>query len=89
MPTRTFDRGDRHEIFHLAIEAFISWIPGRAEPSIDYDGDTVSLADACRLVWNCGDIVPGSYSDDLIEHVNAKQRTYAAFARAISTQLAE
>lgn len=82
-----FGRGDRHDIFHLAIEAFVNWLPGQSEPTIEYDEHELTLTDACNLVRNCFDIVPGQYVGDLLGVLDMKSRTYAAIAHAMRASL--
>ncbi len=82
-----FGRGDRHDIFQFAIEAFVNWLPGQPEPTIEYEEIELTLTDACKLVWHCTDIVPGRYFDDLLGVLDMKTRTYAAVARAMRASL--
>jgi hypothetical protein len=70
-----------------AFEAWLGWTTG-PEPTVEYEINYVprqiSISEACKLVWNCTDIVPGSLADPLIfEDIGIKSRTYAACARAI------
>lgn len=65
----------------------IAWNSG-PEPTVEYEINYVphqiSISDACKLVWNCTDIVGGSLVDLLItEGLDIKSITYAACARAI------
>lgn len=65
----------------------MNWFPGQPEPTIEYDEDELTITDACNLVWNCTDTVPGQYFDDLLGVLDMKRRTYAAVARAMRASL--
>jgi hypothetical protein len=56
------------------------------EFEINYDPQTITLSDACALVWNVTDILPGEYVD-LLADLGFKRRTYAAVARAMRKYL--
>jgi hypothetical protein len=54
------------------------------EYEIHYEPHEIPISRACKLVWNCTDIVAGSLPDQLlVEGLGIKSRTYAACARAI------
>ena len=54
------------------------------EYEIHYEPHEITVSRACKLVWNCTDIVPGLLMDQLLnEGLAVKRRTYAACARAI------
>jgi hypothetical protein len=70
-----------------AFEAWLGWTTG-PEPTVEYEVNYVprqiSISEACKLVWNCTDIVSGMFADPLIfEGLDIKTRTYAGCARAI------
>ena len=79
------NRGDRHECFQLAVQAFLHWTPGQPEPVIVHDSDKLTLKQACGAVWNCTDIFPGGQV--LPEDLGFRTSTYAAVARALHAQL--
>jgi hypothetical protein len=82
--TATHYPGHLRGVFDEAICAWLNWRPGEPEPKVEYDGEVISLSDACCLVWSCGDTLPGLLSDRLIEQgLPIKRRTYAAAARAM------
>jgi hypothetical protein len=71
-----------------AFESWAVWDGRGPEPTVEYEvhyePHEISLSRACKLVWNCTDIVPGSVIDRLVfEGLGVKSRTYAACARAI------
>jgi hypothetical protein len=49
--------------FLEAVEAYANWSPGDHPPTvareIRCEPHQISLADACRLVWNCTDVLSG------------------------------
>jgi hypothetical protein len=83
--------GHVRDTFISAIEAFIGWNGEGEEPTVEFEVNYVprqiSLTKACGLVWNCTDIMPGTYFDWLADYVDAKRRTYAACARAMMHEL--
>jgi hypothetical protein len=75
-----------------AFEAWLKWDGTLPEPTVEYETNYVprqiTISQACRLVWNCTDIVGGdlfawvqntAHSNDR----NIKTQTYAACARYI------
>lgn len=76
-----------------AFEAWLEWDGKGPEPTVQYETNyeprQISISQACGLVWNCTDIVPGDLFDylrsDLEQYygINIKTRTYAGCARAI------
>jgi hypothetical protein len=71
-----------------AFQAWVTWDGKSPEPTVEYEINyephQILTSDACKLVWNCTDIVPGFIVDPLIvEGLDIKNRTYAACARAI------
>ncbi len=86
---------DVRETFLDAVEAYWFWSRrGAALPpptlvrDIQSGSHPISLAQACRLVWHCSDILPGS-AFDMIERVGLQpgRRTYAAAARTMHAAL--
>jgi hypothetical protein len=51
----------------------------------------ISIAEACRLVWNCTDVLPGSKFHQLRDSLREppQGQTYAAAARALLHELRE
>lgn len=84
---RSYRRGERHDLFELAVNAYLGWDRCGALPIVEYDGDELLLADVCGLVWNLADIVPASVSDDVREYLDHKSTTYAAIARAMLDEI--
>ena len=78
---------------YLAAEAFTETAPGKHPPRVPfqvrYRDRTISVAEACGLVWNCTDIMPGSefaaLRDCLAEPPS--RQTYAAVAHALLREL--
>jgi hypothetical protein len=71
-----------------AFEAWASWDGAGPEPTVEYEihyePREIPISQACKLVWNCTDIVPGLVVDQLVlEGLEIKSSTYAACARAI------
>jgi hypothetical protein len=71
-----------------ALWAWIDWDGEGPEPTIEYEihyePREITISQACGLVWNCTDIVPGDLVDALCaEGLEIKRRTYAGCARAI------
>lgn len=86
MSSPNYPRRDRHEIFQLAVQVFATGWWGEP-PTIKYDEQELTLGDACCLVWNCSDILPGSVFDELRGTLDMKSSTYAAAARAMKASL--
>lgn len=88
MTNATYGRLARQDIFQLAIEEFLAWQQGDPEPTIDYDGQVLTLTEACNMARNLPDIYPASAGwDDLREVLDMKSATYAAVARALRRHL--
>jgi hypothetical protein len=70
-----------------AFEAWYHWDGKGPEPTVEYEihyePHDIPISRACKLVWNCTDIVPGDVFDLLVHDTAVKSRTYAACARAI------
>jgi hypothetical protein len=71
-----------------AVYAFMEWDGSGPEPTVEFEVSYVppeiSISQACGLVWNCTDIIPGHLFDWLIQDADLDIRgpTYAACARA-------
>src|SRR5262245_21907195 len=80
--------GHVRDAFIDALDQFEAWENGEPEPSIEIDGQALSLSEVCGLVWNCTDIMPAAVRNalkDLLDaHGDARcfRGTYAAGARA-------
>jgi hypothetical protein len=71
-----------------AFESWIDWDGTEPEPKVEYEihyePHEIPISRACKLVWNCTDILPGGLFDALVDAgLDIKRRTYAACARAI------
>jgi hypothetical protein len=79
-----------------AFHAWADWDGSSPEPTVEYEVHYVprqiSISQACGLVWNCTDILPGALFDSLqdtaqeIEHSYEpviRRQTYAACAQYI------
>jgi hypothetical protein len=86
--------GHVRDTFLQAIQAFADWDGEGAPPTvcreIKYAPHQISIAEACGLVWNCTDILPGSAFDAIADlELPVALRTYAAAARAMLAKLKE
>jgi hypothetical protein len=85
--------GHLRDTFRQAIEAFIACEPGAPLPLVPYEiryrERLISIAEACRLVWHCTDILPGVVLADLQDclSVAPASQTYAAAAHALLREL--
>lgn len=56
--------GHIRDTFLRAVEAMERWQPGKKPPTVEhevnYEPRQISLVEACHLVWNCTDVLPGS-----------------------------
>jgi hypothetical protein len=81
--------GHVRETFCAAVDAFLNWKPGQAEPMVEYEVNyephLIPISRACTLVWNCTDIAPSVLVQELCDdaQLEMKSSTYAACARAI------
>jgi len=81
--------GHIRDMFLAAIEAFMEWNEGEPEPTVTYEVDyeprEITISEACGLLWNCKDILPGGDYSWLTGHagLEIKRQTYAAAARAM------
>jgi hypothetical protein len=84
--------GHYRDAFLEAIDAFSAWEANEPEPTIEFETNfvprDVKLSEACRLLWNCSDILP-THAFTTIEDCGIRpgRRTYAAAARAIYATL--
>ena len=85
--------GHVRDMFLNAVDAFQRWNGKGPEPEvpfqIDYKPHLISLSEACGLLWNCTDTMPGSYLDLLRDALGGEnvRGTYAGCARAMRTWL--
>jgi hypothetical protein len=85
--------GHIRETFLAAIEAYEETAPEQRPPKIphqiNYRERQISIAEACGLVWNCTDIMPGAEFRSLCECLSEEpqRQTYAAAARALLAEL--
>jgi hypothetical protein len=79
-----------------AFHAWMDWDGESPEPTVEYEvhyvPGRISLSQACGLVWNCNDILPGSLFNHLqegFEHVGqvVRRQTYSACAQAILSDI--
>jgi hypothetical protein len=51
------------DTFLAALDAYENWNDGEPEPKIthevNYEPREITISEACGLVWNCSDILPG------------------------------
>jgi hypothetical protein len=87
--------GHIRDTFGQAIDAYTNSKPGAPLPLVQYEiryrERMISIAEACRLVWNCTDVLPGSNFDQLRDCLREPpgSQTYAAAARALLRELQE
>jgi hypothetical protein len=84
--------GQIRDTFLLAARTFTEGPPGklpRVPFQVRYRGRTISIAQACGLVWNCTDIMPGAEFSALCDFLAEppSRQTYAAAARALRREL--
>jgi hypothetical protein len=85
--------GHIRDTFLEAVAAYVHWSPGDPSPTVTreirYEPHQISLADACKLVWNCTDVLPGDAYNDLTRgcELAIQRQTYAAAARAMLAAL--
>lgn len=85
--------GHIRDTFLLAVDAFIASDTGEPLPFVPYEiryrERLISVAEACRLVWNCTDILPGDIFRELQDCLRTPpvSQTYAAAAQAILNDL--
>ena len=76
------------ETFGNAVDAWFKWAPGEPEPMVEhevnYEPRLMPLSAACRLLWNCSDILPGDCAWRLKDAgLPLRRHTYGAAAQAI------
>jgi hypothetical protein len=74
------------EVFLDAVEAFSDWRPGRAEPTVRFDGAEWSLSEVCENLLSCTDAIPNNICRDL---GIAPGSIYAQGARALQAKIVE
>jgi len=84
--------GHVRDTFLAAIEEFDQWNGEGPEPTVEfevnYEPRPITLSQACGLVWNCTDIVPGDYRDMICDNFDTRVRgTYAGCARVMRAWL--
>jgi hypothetical protein len=86
-------QGHIRDTFLAAIDAYIEAEPGSPAPRIPfqvkYRDRRISIAEACRLVWTCTDIMPIQEFEYLVGHLDTTpgSRTYAAAARTLLREI--
>jgi hypothetical protein len=57
---------------------------------ISCGGEPITARDLCGALWNCDDILSGSYKADLLDHgYTGKRWTIAAVARWLRSTMSE
>jgi hypothetical protein len=85
--------GHVRDTFVNAVDEFLNWKPGEAEPTVDYEVNyksrPIPISRASTLVWNCTDIAPGDLVFELRNDAQLEIRssTYAACARAMHAEI--
>jgi hypothetical protein len=78
--------GHVRDTFGEAVEAFYHWNGTDPEPTVEFEVHheprQITLSEACTLVWNVSDIMPG-WMVDLLREYDLQKTTYAAGARAM------
>src|SRR5215470_17897212 len=81
--------GHVRETFLSAVDAFVDWEEGQPEPTVEYEvryvPRQITISQACKLVWNCTDTIPGDAFRELRDDGGLEMKTssYAACARAM------
>ena len=76
------------DTFHDAIDAIYDWDEGPI-PAVSCKQRQISLAEACRLVWHCTDLLPGIHRVQLAEIGErwgielSERQTYATAAQML------
>jgi hypothetical protein len=86
--------GHIRDCFIAAIEAFYKWKEGEPEPTVEfeinYEPVQIPISEACGLVWNCTDTLPGSDFGILKScGIEPKRQSYAAAAHALLEAIKE
>jgi hypothetical protein len=81
-----------------AFQAWMDWDGKSPEPTVEYEVNylprLIPISEACGLVWNCTDIVPGDDFNRLQSDLEdcgqtVKSQTYGACAQAIMSDIKE
>ena len=84
--------GHVRDCFAEAVEAFYECKGIGPEPKVDfeinYEPTSITLSEACGLLWNCTDIMPG-WMVDILQEYDLKRVTYAGGARTMRRVLAK
>ena len=70
------------DAFLDAIEAVRQWPDGEPEPTIEVRGQMIPVNRVCGLVWNCTDIMPSLFCDEMGYMVDDFPRAGATYAQA-------
>ena len=85
--------GHVREAFINAIDAFMAWEDGAPEPTVEYEVNyiprQVTLSQACGLLWNCNDVLPGGLFHEVKDALGVERQTYAAVAQAMHRYIAD
>jgi hypothetical protein len=91
--TRPIPRGGHfpghvRDAFLEAVEAFTEWKPNTPEPTVTaevaHEPRPITISAACRLLWNCSDVLPGdAYRSLEGSGLPLGRQTYASAARAM------
>jgi hypothetical protein len=85
--------GHIRDTFLKAIEAYQDWDSGpepTVEFEINYEPVQITISQACGLVWNCTDILPGTDYQSLQDcGIEPKRQTYAGAAHALLKAIKE
>jgi hypothetical protein len=82
------------ETFLNAVDAYLVWRTGQPEPTviadINYVSQPILISEACKLLWRCTDILPGTEAAAIKEVLHDMQlNTYAAAAQAMRRAIVE
>ena len=86
--------GHVREMFVEAMKSYYRWKDGGPEPTvtyeINYEPHEITISEACGILWNCKDILPGEDFQMLKDcGVEPKRQTYAAAAHAMLEAIKE
>ena len=86
--------GHVRDTFLAAVDAFAAWEDYEPEPTVEleihYRPVTITVSQACGLLWNCSDILPNLVVSQLVDcNVTITRVTYAAAARALRQRILE
>jgi hypothetical protein len=81
--------GNVCDTFAAAVEAFQRWDGSGREPTVEFEVNNeprrITISQACGLVWDCTDVVPGWIADTL----HPRTASYAGAARAMRRSIVE